>query len=249
MKSHQDNNKNFNLISLKSVCKNYGHIKALKNINLEINSGDSISIFGENGAGKSTLLKILSLQSKNSSGKITFNGKTAKELNDDFRLKFGVISHNSFLYNNMSAYENLMFYGSLYNVSNLENKVIELLKKFDIYKRRDDLIRTYSRGMLQRVSIARALIHSPQIIFLDEPYTGLDKVASINLSNILKEEISNKKTLILITHDLEVGLDIGNKILILNKGEIVFNENIENIDIPSFQDKYINFASNMEISK
>lgn len=238
-----------NLISLKSVNKNYGHIKALSDINLEIKSGDAIAIFGENGAGKSTILKIMSLQTKPSSGDFLFYGKKSKDLEDKFKINFGVISHNSFLYENLSAFENLMFYGSLYNVSNLENKINTLLKRLDIYKRKDDQIRTYSRGMQQKVSIARSLLHSPKILFLDEPYSGLDNIASNNLTNILKEELDNNITLILITHNLDIGYDIANKFLILNKGKIVLNENKENIDKRNFTDRYFNYASNMEISK
>ena len=155
---------------------------------------------------------------------------------------FGVISHQPFVYGGLSAMENLKFYGSLYNVSNVEEKASELLKQLDLYKRKDDLVRTFSRGMLQRISIARALIHSPEIIFLDEPYTGLDSLASNKLSILLKEQLSNNKTIIMVTHDLITGLDLADTVLIMNKGKIVYNCKKSDIEQENFHNIYLETA-------
>lgn len=230
------------LISLSKVGKRYGHVKALKSVTFGIEEGGFLSVFGPNGAGKSTLLKILSHQTYPSSGEVFYSGVSLKKLDDGFRRKFGVISHQPFVYENLSAMENLSFYAGLYGVNNGEKRAEELLKKVDLYQRRCDPVRTYSRGMLQRVSIARALVHDPEIIFLDEPYTGLDSVASNNLTALLQEQLGGNKTIIMVTHDLKIGLELATRIIIMKKGEAVFNEPKENIDEHSFEELYIKHA-------
>ncbi len=237
-----------NIVTLKNVFKIYGHVTALKNISFDINKGDFISIFGANGAGKSTLLKILSNQTRPTKGEIFYSSIPAKKLQDSYRKKFGVISHQPFVYENLSALENLIFYGNLYGVKKAEKRAIELLKRVDLYSRRNDLIRTFSRGMLQRVSIARALVHNPEMIFLDEPYTGLDSVASLSLTNILKEQLEGNKTILMVTHDLKIGLDLSSKVIILNKGQIVYSENRSNINEASFEKLYLTYAGKNEVA-
>ena len=227
------------LISLKQAVKSYGYMQALKKVDLDIYSGTSVTIFGPNGAGKSTLLKVLSMQSRLSSGELLYNGTPYKKISDDFRHKFGVISHQLYLYSSLSAYENLKFYGSLYGIANPEKKGEELLKQLDLYKRKDDLLRTFSRGMLQRVSIARALIHNPEIIFLDEPYTGLDSYASQKLSTIIKQQIEENKTVIMVTHDIETGFFQADNLLIMDKGKIVYNKQKSSINIDDFRKEYM----------
>lgn len=230
------------LISLKQAVKTYGYLQALKKVDLDIFQGKFVTIFGPNGAGKSTLLKVLSMQSRLSSGEFLYKGISYKKLSDDFRKHFGIISHQLFLYGNLSALENLKFYGSLYGIKNPEKKGEELLKQLNIYKQKDDLVRTFSRGMLQRVSIARALIHNPDIIFLDEPYTGLDSFAAEKLSDILKEQLTNNKTIIMVTHNIETGLSLADTVVIMNKGRIVYNQQKSSLDTISFQDIYLQHA-------
>lgn len=230
------------LVTLDRVSKNYGHVKALRGVSFAIEAGSFVSIFGPNGAGKSTLLKILSHQTYPTGGEVLYSGVPLKKLDDSFRKKFGVISHQPFVYENLSALENLSFYASLYGVSDAQERACYLLKKVDLYSRRNDPVRTYSRGMLQRVSIARALVHDPEIIFLDEPYTGLDSVASKNLTDLLAEQISGNKTIVMVTHDLKIGLELATRAIIIKKGEAVFNEKKENIDCGRFEKIYLEHA-------
>lgn len=235
------------LISLKKASKMYGTVTALRKIDLDIYKGQSITIFGSNGAGKSTLLKILSMQTHLSSGSLLYNGLNYKKLADEYRANFGVISHQPFVYENLSAIENLVFYGSLYSVPNVTEKAENILKQLDLYKRKDDIIRTYSRGMLQRISIARALIHSPEIIFLDEPYTGLDSLASNKLSNLLKEQLSNNKTVIMVTHDIATGLDLASNVMIMKNGNIIYNKLKSEIEVSSFEQTYLDLVGSKDI--
>ncbi|MCX8084239.1 MAG: ABC transporter ATP-binding protein [Calditerrivibrio sp.] len=234
---------NNNLLTVENLKKKYGENEALKGVSFSLQHGDFLSIFGPNGAGKSTLLKLLSAQSRATGGKIYYEGKEISELEDDFRSKFGVISHQPFLYENLSAYDNLRFYGRLYGVSNLPFRIKEILELVELYHRKDDLVRNFSRGMLQRLSIARALIHNPDIIFLDEPYTGLDQHASNILTKILKELFSNKKTIIMVTHNLSKGFSLSTKVAILKNGLIPFFKEKEEINEYEFEDIYISMVS------
>jgi heme exporter protein A len=231
------------LIKLEKVTKKYSHIEALKELSFSLKKGEFLSIFGANGAGKSTLLKILSAQTKATKGSIFFNGTNIKDLPNDFRQNFGIISHQPFLYENLSAFENLNFYAKLYSVENIEEVVKNILKKVELFKRKDDLVRGYSRGMLQRLSIARALIHNPEIILLDEPYTGLDQHASYLLSNILQEQFENNKTIIMVTHNLQRGYQLSSKIAIMKKGEFVFFDDKEKILEEKLEETYLKLVS------
>lgn len=237
------------LVALRGVVKRYGHTTAIKDLSLDINEGSFTAIFGPNGAGKSTLLKILSNQTRPTAGKILYSGLPASKLSDSFRSGFGVISHQPFVYENLSARENLEFYASLYGVKNAKERASELLKKVNLYARRDDPVRTFSRGMLQRVSIARALLHDPAIIFLDEPYTGLDSVAAASLTDILREQLEGKKTILMVTHDLKIGLDLASRVVIMKKGRIVYLKDKKDINASDFESIYLEQAGEKEAAE
>lgn len=226
-------------IKLQNVKKSYGNFNALTDISFDLFKGDFLSIFGPNGAGKSTLLKILSAQTRHTKGKVLFDNVELNSKPNDFRKSFGVISHLPFLYENLTAEENLKFYGKIYSVKDINKRVDELLKKVELINRKKDLVRNYSRGMLQRLSIARALVHNPDIILLDEPYTGLDQHASYILTNILKEQFEDKKTIIMVTHNLSRGYDLASKIVIMKQGKIAFMEDKINIPEYEFEDIYL----------
>ncbi|MBZ4643728.1 MAG: heme exporter protein [Deferribacteres bacterium] len=235
---------NSDFIKLDGVKKSYGHIDALKGVSFVLKKGDFLSVFGPNGAGKSTLLKILSAQTRPTKGKVYFNGIDLGKQPDEFRKTFGVISHLPFLYENLSAYDNLKFYAKIYGVQDIEVKVETILNKVELTGRKNDYVRGYSRGMLQRLSIARALIHDPDIILLDEPYTGLDQHASFILTNILKEQFKNNKTIIMVTHNLSRGFDLASKVAIMKKGELALFEEKERLPEAEFEDIYISTLEN-----
>lgn len=231
------------LIKVEKLRKKYGEIEALKGVSFSLEEGDFLSLFGPNGAGKSTLLKLLSAQTRPTSGYISYNNIKIEDLNDNFRSKFGVISHQPFLYDNLSAYDNLKFYGKLYGVKELVFRIKEVLELVELFNRRNDIVRNYSRGMLQRLSIARALIHDPDIIFLDEPYTGLDQHASNILSNILKSLFSNKKTIVMVTHNLMKGYELSSKLAIIKNGALVFFKDKNEVEDFEFEDIYLSMVS------
>lgn len=231
------------LIQFSKVNKKYGHIHALKDVSVTFDKGEFISIFGPNGAGKSTFLKLLCTMTSPSSGEIKYEGIPLKKLKDDFRSRFGVISHQPFLYSELTAMENLRFYANLYGVKNIDERIKELMSKVELYKRRNDKVRGYSRGMLQRLSITRALLHSPDIVVLDEPYTGLDTHASSILTNILTELFDNNHTIIMVTHNIKQGYDASSRLGIIKGGKLVFNDQTANTSMEDFEQVYTEAVS------
>ncbi len=192
----------------------------MRNINLTIDKGEFLTIFGPNGAGKTTLIKILSTLVSPTSGKVVIDGIDIKENPIEVRKRIGVISHETYLYHELTAAENLRFFGKMYDAKNIETRIDELIKQVGLTYRKNDRVRTFSRGMKQRLSIARALIHNPPILFLDEPYTGLDQHASAMFDKILSETNAHDKTRVLISHDIEKGIAMCDRAIILANGHI-----------------------------
>jgi heme exporter protein A len=215
----------------------------MRDVSVSFNKGEFISIFGPNGAGKSTFLKLLCTMTSPSSGDIMYEGTPLKKLKDDFRSRFGVISHQPFLYSELTAMENLRFYAKLYGVEKIDDRIKELLDKVELYKRRNDKVRGYSRGMLQRLSITRALLHNPDIVVLDEPYTGLDTHASDILTKILMELFDEQRTILMVTHNIKQGYDASSRLAIIRRGQIVFDRKKSDISIDEFEHAYTEAVS------
>jgi heme exporter protein A len=156
------------------------------------------------------------------SGDALIDGFSLKDNPTEIRRRIGFISHSHLLYRDLTTYENLKFYGEMYGVADLDARIDELLDKVELNHRRFDVVRGFSRGMFQRLSIARALLHDPDILFLDEPQTGLDPHA-VDILEGLIGELAGKRTFIMVTHNLERSLELGTKAIILKNGRIVFS--------------------------
>lgn len=211
-------------IEISGLRKNYSYITAINDINAKFNKGEFITLFGPNGAGKTTLLKILSTLLKPTAGSVTVGGYDLSKNRNDIRKIIGFLSHENMLYENLSAIENLKFVSVFYNIQNVEDHCKELLQSIGLYKRKDDLVKTFSSGMKQRLAIARALINSPQILFLDEPYNGLDQEGIQSFTDSLKELKNLGHSILLTTHNIDEGLELSDRLLILNKGKLVFDQ-------------------------
>lgn len=226
------------LIEISDLVKRFGRKKALDGVSIKIYQGDFLTLFGPNGAGKTTLLKTISTIVKPTSGRIYFN---SKEVTDDsifLREQIGLVSHNPLLYDDLTSYENLMFFARMYGVENAQEKVEELLSKVGLYHRKDDVVRTFSRGMIQRLAIARALIHDPPILLLDEPYTGLDIQAMKILDGLLNELKDGKRTFIMTSHDIAKGFEHASRVAILSSGRIVFDKPKDETDEEEFTELF-----------
>jgi len=225
-------------IEIQRLTKSFGTHLALRGIDIKVKQGESVVIFGPNGAGKTTLIKVLATIMNPSSGKILINGLSLKNDAEQIRRSIGVITHQTFLYSNLTAYENLQFYSRMYDVPDIKERIHEVVAMVDMTPRLHDRIGTLSRGMQQRLSIARSLLHKPAIMLLDEPETGLDQQAISILREALQTEETGKRTIILTTHSLEQGLELGNRLLILSQGRFVYENSTERLDLVSLKEAY-----------
>ena len=226
-----------NAIETKKLTKVFGDRKALDKVSIEVPEGAFLSIFGPNGAGKTTLVRTLATLSRATSGTALVAGFDAKEEPDKVREHIGLISHNPMLYPDLTAMENLMFTAQLYGVVNAEERVRELLRAVELDHRRFDVVRTFSRGMTQRLSIARALMNDPDVVFLDEPYAGLDPHA-VEIFDGLIEQLRDGRTFIMVSHDLQKGFDVCTHALVLARGRVVSYAPKEDIDFEQFRQPY-----------
>lgn len=227
-------------IKAKGLTKVFGSRTALRGIDLEVESGQSLVIFGPNGAGKTTLIKILATIMNPSSGTILIEGLDLKNHAEEARRRIGIVSHQTFLYGNLTAYENLDFYSRLFDVPARQERIHELAEQLGMTERLHDHVANLSRGMQQRFSIARALLHQPSVMLLDEPETGLDQEALATLWQTVPGEGGKKRTVIMATHNLERGLELGDRLVILHRGKIAYDGLREVLDLGSLKEVYRN---------
>ncbi|MCG8604928.1 heme ABC exporter ATP-binding protein CcmA [bacterium] len=225
-------------IKVTGLNKTFGNLHALRDISFELAKGEFLAVFGPNGAGKTTLIRILSTLMKPSSGKVTVCGVSVEEEPQKLRSQIGVIAHQTFLYEELTAEENLTFYGRLYQVADLSSKIEDTIREVGLEWRRHDQVRTFSRGMQQRLSIARAMLHDPTVLLLDEPYTGLDQHGSEMLSGWLRALKNGERTTIMVTHDLRTGLDLADRVTILNRGRIALEQPSGGLKLNAFRNTY-----------
>ena len=222
------------LVRLSRVTKTFGLVRAVLGVDLEVARGDFLAMFGPNGAGKTTLLRMVSGLTQPTSGDIQFKS------NDDHsgRDRVGYVSHQSFLYNELTGIENLVFYGRLYGIGKARERAEEILVKMGLQDARHQRVGAYSRGMKQRLTLARALLHEPDLLLLDEPYTGLDQHGSRIFTEVLKGLKEEGRTVLLITHNLGAGLELSSRVVIQNKGELVFQASREQVEASEFEKLY-----------
>ncbi len=228
-------------IEVQRLVKSYGEHNALRGTDLRVKWGESLAIFGPNGAGKTTLINVLATLIRPTSGDAWIGGFNLKEDADMVRRQIGVVTHETLLYNDLSAYENLRFYGKMYDIPNLTERIHQLLAQVGLTSRLHDRVRAFSRGMQQRLAIARALIHDPPILLLDEPGTGLDQQASSMLGDILSSMADRQRTVVMTTHSLEYGLALSSRVAILTEGRIAYDES-RPLDIDSLREVYYQYT-------
>ena len=225
-------------LKVRNLTKSFGRLKAVDGIDLDLEKGNTVAIFGGNGAGKTTLLKIISTLMRPSSGTVRIGDAEDGRNADSVRRTIGFISHSLFLYKDLNAVENLRYFGKLYGVRSLEDRISKLLTDFGLLPRMYDPVMTYSRGMLQRLALARALIHDPELLLLDEPFTGLDRSAAAILTVYIERHKSEGGATILVTHDLENGYSVADELAVLTNGELLWRKNPVDISLEEFKKVY-----------
>ncbi len=209
------------MIAIRGLSKRFGHRLALHNVDLDIAPGEIVALLGPNGAGKSTLLRIIATLAKPTVGNLRVAGFQLPDQAISARAQIGYVGHQPLLYDDLSAEENLAFFARLYRISKAEARVTQLLKQFELDARRRDPLRTFSRGMQQRIAIARALLHKPRILLLDEPHSGLDSKSADLTDKLLKEQAKRGCTILMATHDLARVSNLAQRVEVLAAGRVV----------------------------
>jgi heme exporter protein A len=223
-------------IDVEGLRKTFGRREVLKGLSFSLRRGGFLSIFGPNGAGKTTTLRVLATLLTASAGKVTMAGHDVREDPMPVRRTIGLISHTPMLYPDLTAQENLRFYADMYGVEDRETRISDLLERLELSHRRHDVVRTYSKGMRQRLAIARAILHRPRVLLLDEPHSGLDPRA-VDILDGLLTEIRDEHTFVMVTHNIAKGLEWGTDLMIIEAGRIVY-EHAAGVDHDSFSAVY-----------
>lgn len=225
-------------LEARAVEKWYGAQPAVRGIDFRMARGEFLTVFGPNGAGKTTLLRLLAGSLRPTRGEIRIGGEPLDYDDADWRGRIGVLSHQTFLYGQLTAEENLRFHGRLFAVEGLPERIEAGLRQVGLWDRRHDRARQLSRGMQQRLALARTLLHDPEIVLLDEPYTGLDPHAAAMLRHVLEQLRDGRRTVLLVTHNLSQGLDLADRVAVQVAGRWVSNEPRAAIDPTVFERVY-----------
>jgi heme exporter protein A len=212
------------MIEVRKLVKRFGLKPVLRGLDFQVGEGEFVALLGPNGAGKTTFLRILSSLSRPTVGEVAIAGYRLPDQAAHVRQRLGVVSHLPLLYGDLTAEENLRFYGKMYGVKNLEKRKESVLEMVGLSHRRGDLVRTFSRGMQQRLAIGRAVLHDPDVMLFDEPHTGLDQDACKMLDQVLQEVAAAGRTVVMTSHDLARAGDLASRFDVISKGVIVASE-------------------------
>jgi heme exporter protein A len=230
------------MIQVRKLVKAFGNRAVLKGVDLDVAEGEFLTLVGPNGAGKTTLMHVLSTLTRPTGGLVRMAGYDLADGAIEVRHQIGLVSHKTLLYDDLSAEENLRFYARMYEVPAARARIESVLRRVGLWGRQRDPVRTYSRGMQQRLAIARAMLHDPPILLLDEPDTGLDQHAAGMLTGLLHEVGATRRTVLMTTHNLERGLELGDRVAILARGHIVYQASKADLDPSRFREVYYQFV-------
>lgn len=228
-------------IALNNVGKAYGRTWAISNLNLQIQTGERIALLGPNGAGKTTLIRVLATLTALTRGSVYLCGVSTGQHKRDARRLVGVVGHKPYLYEDMSARENLEFFARLYGIVAPARVYQPLIEQAGLSRAIDLRVSAFSRGMQQRLSLVRALLHDPKVLLLDEPDTGLDQEALRFLESVVLSHTfgtNETRTVVFSTHNLETGMRLASRIIMLVSGRVVYDEPVGIIDMAAFRSRY-----------
>ena len=209
-------------VSVKGLEKSYRDWPVLWDLDLSLSWGATLALFGANGVGKTTLLKILSTGVRPDAGSIQIAGHDLKRQTSAVRQRIGVVGHRSFLYDDLTARENLVYYARLYGLDDHDDRIRAVLSRVGLEHRADHRVRALSNGMQRRASIARAILHQPQLLLLDEPEAGLDRDSRLMLGDLVAEWNEEGRSVIFTTHDIDLGLTWSKQVAVLRNGNLGF---------------------------
>lgn len=226
------------MLEARGLVRDFGPVRAVAGVDVVLDSGEFLTIFGPNGAGKSSLLGMLGGGIRPTEGEVRVRGESLDPSRTEWRRRVGVLSHRGFLYGHLTAEENLRFYGDLFTLPDLGTRVPERLAAVGLGARARTLVRELSHGMRQRLALARALLHDPDVVLLDEPYTGLDPSAAGVLRDVLSNLRDGRRTVVMVTHNLHQGLELATRVAIQAQGRFAWEAAREDIDDTGFEHVY-----------
>jgi len=225
------------VVEVADLARSFARRKAVAGVTFSLAAGECLAVFGPNGAGKTTLLRVLAGLLKPSSGSARIAG-IALPAGGDVRSRVGLISHHTMLYEALSPRENVSFAARLYSVADVSTRVEDSLRRMAMLERADAPVRSLSRGMQQRVSIARAMVHAPQLVLADEPYSGLDESGARALTTLLQELRSSGAAIIIVTHNLAEGLSLATHAAVMRSGRFVRYDRRSQVDVTTCSSTY-----------
>jgi heme exporter protein A len=220
------------------LTREFGVVLAVDDVDVELEPGDFLTIFGPNGAGKTTLLSLIGGRLKPTRGEVRVGGERLDFRSTTWRARIGILSHQTFMYGHLTLEENLRFFGRLFGLDDLESRVPARIAEVGLTERSDFLLRQLSHGMRQRAALARALLHDPDVVLLDEPYTGLDPYAASVLRGVLSSLRDGKRTVVMVTHNLTQGLELATRVAIQVRGRLAWQGLRSEIDVHGFERFY-----------
>jgi len=214
-------------LEARHVSKFFGDLPALRDVSVRLEPGDAVLLYGANGAGKTTLLRALAGLARPSEGDVLFGGCSLSKDSRPAKARIGFVSHAAFLYGELTGRENLRFFGRLYGLWDVERSIDRALDLFAVRERGDEPARNLSRGLQQRMSLARAMLHDPAFLLLDEPFTGLDADSARNLEQLLQRLPDEGKALVFSTHNYSQGASIARRQVSLERGRVKYDGAVE----------------------
>lgn len=220
------------------LVREYGPVVAVREVDLALGEGEFLTIFGPNGAGKSSLLGMLGGALRPTRGTVSIRGEPLAYDTVEWRRRIGILSHRGYLYDHLTVAENLRFYGTLFGLDDLGGRVVSGLERVGLADRTDQLARQLSHGMRQRLALARCLLHDPDVVLLDEPYTGLDPSAAGVLRGVLEELRDGRRTVVMVTHNLREGLALATRVAIQVSGRFAWQAPVAAATADDFERHY-----------
>ncbi len=225
-------------INIMGLSKSFGRTAVLRQLDLQVPWGETLAILGPNGSGKTTLIKILATLTKPDAGSARVAGGELSRSGKSVRRLIGVVTHDTLLYEGLTAYENLKFFARMFGLDDIEERVERSIERMGMASRLHDRVSTLSHGMKKRVSIARALLHDPPILLMDEPESGLDQEALAMLDDVISDRAIPYRTVVMTTHNIERGLQLGSRMAILSHGRIAYQESRDAVAAADIRDTY-----------
>ena len=226
-------------VEVRGLSKSFGRAYALRNLDLEVRWGEVLTVLGPNGSGKTTMIKILATLARPDDGTVLVAGLDASTSGRSVRRNIGVVTHDPLLYDELTGRENLTLFARLFGLDRVDERTEASARRVGLSSRLDQRAGTLSHGMRKRLGIARALLHEPLVLLMDEPESGLDQEALALLQEIVADRSTPFRTVIMTTHNLEIGMAMGDRLAILARGKIAYQESMKSVGSSDVKDAYV----------